>query len=326
MLRQRHNLVLVLGTRKDSRQMDRQQREVFQQIFELVDRYDLYGSVAYPKQHRRDQVPAIYRWAAARQGLFVNPALTEPFGLTLLEAAASGLPMVATDDGGPREILRRCDNGLLVDVTDLESVQDGLERAGADRNRWRRWSDNGVEAVSRHYSWDAHVCSYMALMQERLKRSNAMTATSQLIQQDSSLSPLGSRLLLLDLDSSLEQPAAEDLQTLRQQLNAPAAQALAPGWESSPVVPWPQPVNASRSCTSRILRSGSPRREHRFITARSRWLIVSGKPRSASIGRVWRSSRSSLIWPITWSFRNLSIRGNSRSVFSCVSPAPSVLP
>ena len=173
-LRQRHNLVLVLGTREDSRQMDRQQREVFQQIFELVDRYDLYGSVAYPKQHRRDQVPVIYRWAAARQGLFVNPALTEPFGLTLLEAAASGLPMVATDDGGPREILRRCDNGLLVDVTDLESVQDGLERAGADRNRWRRWSDNGVEAVSRHYSWDAHVCSYMALMQERFA-CHAMT-------------------------------------------------------------------------------------------------------------------------------------------------------
>tara|TARA_B000000565_G_scaffold81335_2_gene58987 strand:+ start:9371 stop:11539 length:2169 start_codon:yes stop_codon:yes gene_type:complete len=228
-LRQRHNLVLVLGTREDSRQMDRQQREVFQQIFELVDRYDLYGLVAYPKQHRRDQVPLIYRWASARQGLFVNPALTEPFGLTLLEAAASGLPMVATDDGGPREILRRCDNGLLVDVTDLESVQDGLERAGADRHRWRRWSDNGVEAVSRHYSWDAHVCSYMALMQERLKRSNAVPATSQLIQQDSSLSPLGSRLLLLDLDSSLEHPAAEDLQILRQQLIAPAAQAVRTG-------------------------------------------------------------------------------------------------
>ena len=67
--------------------------------------------MAYPKQHRRDQIPAIYRWAALHRGLFVNPALTEPFGLTLLEAAACGLPMVATDDGGPRDILARCDNG-----------------------------------------------------------------------------------------------------------------------------------------------------------------------------------------------------------------------
>ena len=117
-LRQRHNLVLVLGCRDDPRQLDRQQRDVLQQVFDLVDRFDLYGQVAYPKQHSRAQIPALYRWAARSPGLFVNPALTEPFGLTLLEAAACGLPMVATDDGGPRDIQHRCDNGLLVDVTD----------------------------------------------------------------------------------------------------------------------------------------------------------------------------------------------------------------
>ena len=58
MLRNRHNLVLVLGCREDPRQLDKQQRDVFQQVFDLVDRYDLYGSVAYPKQHRRSQVPS----------------------------------------------------------------------------------------------------------------------------------------------------------------------------------------------------------------------------------------------------------------------------
>ena len=119
-LQQRHNLILILGCRDDSRQLEKQQRDVFQQIFELVDKYNLYGKVAYPKQHRRDQIPAIYRWAASKKGLFVNPALTEPFGLTLLEAAASGLPIVSTDDGGPRDIIARCQNGLLVDVTDLK--------------------------------------------------------------------------------------------------------------------------------------------------------------------------------------------------------------
>ena len=226
-LRERHNLILVLGNRDDSRQMDRQQREVFQQIFDLVDRYDLYGSVAYPKHHRRDQVPWIYRWAADRKGLFVNPALTEPFGLTLLEAAASGLPMVATDDGGPRDIQRRCENGLLVDVTDPESLQHGLVRAGSDPERWRRWSDNGVEAVSRHYSWDAHVCSYLALMQGRLSPS---AASAKLFAQPSvQANPLGDRLLLLDLDSSLEQPDPEALQTLRHQLTASTVRSAQPG-------------------------------------------------------------------------------------------------
>jgi sucrose-phosphate synthase len=217
-LRNRHNLVLVLGCREDSRQLEKQQRDVFQQVFDLVDRFDLYGKVAYPKQHSRAQIPALYRWASCRGGLFVNPALTEPFGLTLLEAAACGLPMVATDDGGPRDIQARCENGLLVDVTDPGALQEALEMAGSDPLRWRRWSDNGVEAVSRHFSWDAHVCRYLALMQQRTGRS--------LVSARGTTAPrptaVRSRMLVLDLDSSLDLPAVGPLNDLRERLREDA--------------------------------------------------------------------------------------------------------
>ncbi|MGB1021200.1 MAG: glycosyltransferase, partial [Synechococcus sp.] len=214
-LRDRHNLVLVLGCREDPRQMEKQQRDVFQQVFDLVDRYDLYGSVAYPKQHRRSQVPAFYRWAAQRGGLFVNPALTEPFGLTLLEAAACGLPMVATDDGGPRDIQARCENGLLVDVTDAGALQEALERAGKDASRWRRWSDNGVEAVSRHFSWDAHVCRYLGLMQAHLHQ---LPSGGSRLQSSPAPVHRPDHLLLLDLDSTLDCPDGPSLTALRSQL------------------------------------------------------------------------------------------------------------
>jgi sucrose-phosphate synthase len=217
-LRNRHNLVLVLGCREDSRQLEKQQRDVFQQVFDLVDRFDLYGKVAYPKQHSRAQIPALYRWAMSRGGLFVNPALTEPFGLTLLEAAACGLPMVATDDGGPRDIQARCENGLLVDVTDPGALQEALEMAGSDPRRWRRWSDNGVEAVSRHFSWDAHVCRYLALMQQRIDRS-LVSARSTTAHRPTSAR---SRMLVLDLDSSLDLPAVGPLNALRERLQEDA--------------------------------------------------------------------------------------------------------
>ena len=183
-LRQRHNLVLLLGCREDPEHLEAQQREVFQQLFDLVDRYNLYGQVAYPKQHQRFQVPAFYRWAAHCQGVFVNPALTEPFGLTLLEAAACGLPMVATDDGGPREIHARCRNGLLADVTSSEALQTALEDACSDQQRWRCWSDHGVESVRRHFSWDAHVSRYLSLMQTRLSAaSHVADLPSQRVSQ-----------------------------------------------------------------------------------------------------------------------------------------------
>ncbi len=214
-LQQRHNLVLILGCREDSRNLEKQQREVFQQIFELVDKYNLYGKVAYPKHHRRDQIPSIYRWATHKKGLFVNPALTEPFGLTLLEAAACGLPMVATDDGGPKDILSRCENGVLVDVTDLESMQDALENAGSNHSQWKSWSNNGVEAVSRHFSWDAHVCNYIALMQKRLKTLKPLHWN--LVSQKEK-SRIGQKLLVLDLDSNLEHSQPQGLSNLRKSL------------------------------------------------------------------------------------------------------------
>ncbi len=166
-LRKKHNLVLILGTRTDMRLLDRQQKEVFQQIFELVDKYDLYGHIAYPKYHRRDQIASIYRWAAELKGIFVNTALTEPFGLTLLEAAACGLPMVATDDGGPSEILSHCSNGLLVDPTDLDLLQQTLEQAISNKSPWSNWRINGINGVDKHFSWNSHVEKYLSLMMKQ---------------------------------------------------------------------------------------------------------------------------------------------------------------
>ncbi|WP_342665527.1 glycosyltransferase [Prochlorococcus sp. MIT 0601] len=179
-LRERHNLVLILGNREDTRQLGKQQRDVFQQIFDLVDKYDLYGHIAFPKKHKRDQIAGIYRWAAYRNGLFVNPALTEPFGLTLLEAAACGLPMVATNDGGPSEILAKCANGMLVDVSDLESFRQTLEKAGSDQYLWNRWSQSGIEGVTNYFSWNAHVSTYISFMQSQLDNSNDLDKVVQL--------------------------------------------------------------------------------------------------------------------------------------------------
>ncbi|TVS05688.1 MAG: glycosyltransferase [Cyanobium sp. PLM2.Bin73] len=225
-LRRAHNLVLVLGCRDDPRQLDRQQREVLQQVFELVDRFDLYGQIAYPKQHQRSQIPEIYRWAARLGGVFVNPALTEPFGLTLLEAAACGLPVVATDDGGPREIVGRCRNGLLVDVSDLDALQTSVEDALAQPERWRRWRDNGIDAVGRHYSWDAHASHYLA---------EAVAATRDAAQQpplwfqqpaarpsagEPALPPPPQRLLALDLDAGLAGADEPSLVELGRRLGA----------------------------------------------------------------------------------------------------------
>jgi len=166
-LRSRHNLVLALGAGGGAGSDQRPSPVAAEAISQLC-RYGLQGRVALLQHLPRQRIPGLLRWAAGLGGVFVNPALTEPSGLSLLEAAASGLPLVATDDGGPREILRRCDNGLLVDVRDTEALQRTLENALSDPLRWRRWSANGLVGVRCHYSWQAHGQAYLQALRERL--------------------------------------------------------------------------------------------------------------------------------------------------------------
>jgi sucrose-phosphate synthase len=160
-LQSHHNLVLVMGNPAAGLSCGGEMGEVLADVEGWLRHPALRGRVALPNQLRREKIPALYRWAARLGGVFVNPALTEPFGLTLLEAAASGLPVVATDDGGPRDILRQCRNGLLVDVTHPDALRLALERSFADPGRWQQWSRNGLEAVARLYGWEAHGATYL---------------------------------------------------------------------------------------------------------------------------------------------------------------------
>jgi sucrose-phosphate synthase len=192
------NLVIIAGNRDDVRDLPGESRRVLTEILFLVDRYDLYGSVAYPKHHASDDVPDLYRLAARSRGVFVNPALTEPFGLTLLEASASGLPVVATDDGGPRDILAACENGELVDPLDTEAMGATIQAILEDRGRWGRYAKSGVRNVHRHFSWRSHARRLVEEVQSLL--AGARPSLSALTQ--SRIRDID-RLLVTDVDGTL---------------------------------------------------------------------------------------------------------------------------
>lgn len=163
-LQERANLVVVMGNRDDLNDLEEGARDVLTELLQLIDRYDLYGRVAYPKQHGSEDVPVLYRLATLSGGVFVNPALTEPFGLTLIEAAASGLPIVATEDGGPRDIIGNCNNGLLIDPLEPESIAEAIKDVVGDWEQWQARSVSGLQGVRQHYSWSAHASEYLNMV------------------------------------------------------------------------------------------------------------------------------------------------------------------
>ena len=94
-LQKKANLAIYAGIRDDIQTMEENEREVLTEILLLMDKYNLYGKMAIPKKHDTDiEVPELYRMAAKTGGVFVNAALSETFGLSLIKAVASGVPVV----------------------------------------------------------------------------------------------------------------------------------------------------------------------------------------------------------------------------------------
>ena len=177
-LQQAANLVIIAGNRNDIQDMENVSSTVLTEILLAIDKYDLYGKVAYPKHHGSEEVAVLYRLAAACRGVFINPALTEPFGLTLLEAAACGLPIVATEDGGPIDIIKNCQNGSLINPLDREAMAKALLLLLTNKEEWRRLAKNGMQGVRRHYSWQAHVEKYLAVIRPLVEKTEPILRPS----------------------------------------------------------------------------------------------------------------------------------------------------
>ncbi|WP_020676696.1 HAD family hydrolase [Geopsychrobacter electrodiphilus] len=193
------NLLIIAGNREDIDDLEEGAQEVFHDLLVAIDRYDLYGKVVMPKHHQRDQVPLIYRIAAASGGVFVNPALTEPFGLTLIEAAASGLPLVATEDGGPRDIIDNCHNGFLINPLEPQSITRVLLKLLGDKKLWQSYCDKGLQGVHENYSWDAHAERYLTEVKPIAQRSALLVRKS--LSRRSAL--YRDRAIVSDLDQNL---------------------------------------------------------------------------------------------------------------------------
>lgn len=216
-LRETANLVIVAGNRDDIDSMEKGPREVLKQLLLLIDRYDLYGHVAFPKHHEPEHVEVLYRLSARSKGLFINPALTEPFGLTLLEAAACGLPVIATNDGGPRDIVAHCNNGVLIDPLDAGALGNTILDALQDRRRWNKWSKNGLQGVHKHYSWQSHVNNYLRLAKRVIARPTRANHNVQ--ARSRTRLPILDRILVCDIDNTLLGDS-EALAALQEKLGA----------------------------------------------------------------------------------------------------------
>jgi glycosyltransferase involved in cell wall biosynthesis len=98
---------------------------------------------------KREDVLALY----AGHDIFVFPSLVEGMPLTLLEAMATGMPVVTTNTCGMADVVENHVNGLLVPATNAEQLAAGIERLCQSADLRKRLGLAGQETM-RRYTWE----------------------------------------------------------------------------------------------------------------------------------------------------------------------------
>ncbi|MFN3689518.1 MAG: glycosyltransferase family 4 protein [Fimbriimonadales bacterium] len=83
----------------------------------------------------------------------VYPSLYEPFGIVALEAMAAGTPVVVSDAGGLKEVVRHEETGIVTWAGNPESLAWGVLRVLQDPVAARRRAQNALKSVQREFNW-----------------------------------------------------------------------------------------------------------------------------------------------------------------------------
>jgi sugar transferase (PEP-CTERM/EpsH1 system associated) len=103
--------------------------------------------------------------------VFVLPSLGEGISNTVLEAMASGLPVIATAVGGNVELVEEGCNGRLVPVGDHLALAAALATLFKNDGERIRQGDNARQRVCQLFDWDRTVAAYLQVYDELLERT-----------------------------------------------------------------------------------------------------------------------------------------------------------
>ncbi|MEW5311784.1 MAG: hypothetical protein WDW38_003470 [Sanguina aurantia] len=162
------NLVVVGGVVDPGATTDREEQAQCTMMHELMDKYKLHGQMRWlVAQGNRVCNGELYRCVCDTRGAFVQPALYEAFGLTVIEAMTSGLPTFATLHGGPAEIIKHTQSGFHIDPHHgdkaADIMADFLESCKEDPSVWDAVSACGLERIRSRYTWGIYASRLMTL-------------------------------------------------------------------------------------------------------------------------------------------------------------------
>ncbi|KAI4379959.1 hypothetical protein MLD38_006195 [Melastoma candidum] len=159
-LRELVNLVVVGGDRR-KQSKDLEEQSEMKKMHGLIERYGLNGQFRWiSSQMNRVRNGELYRCICDMRGAFVQPAVYEAFGLTVVEAMTCGLPTFATINGGPAEIIVHGKSGYHIDPYHgeqaAEILADFFGKCKADPSHWDKLSQGAMQRIREKYTWQIY--------------------------------------------------------------------------------------------------------------------------------------------------------------------------
>lgn len=130
------------------------------EIQELVQRHALQDYVIF-----YGQALAVHKVLQALD-CFILPSLWEGMPLALLEAMASGIPVVATDVAGTREVIKHTENGLLIPSKDPDAIADAFMQMKRNVPMRMALAQRALNFVRENYSVTANMAAYTKLYEQ----------------------------------------------------------------------------------------------------------------------------------------------------------------
>jgi glycosyltransferase involved in cell wall biosynthesis len=104
--------------------------------------------------------------------VMVAPSHNEPFGQVFLEAMAAGLPVIATNTGGPLSFVNTepgAPNGWIVEADDEVALAGAIVEAVNDTETRRARSDNAYSQIRAGYAWSFLARRFVAVYEEAIQ-------------------------------------------------------------------------------------------------------------------------------------------------------------
>ena len=129
---------------------------------QMVKDYNLENEIKFFGHISHHNIVAHYQ----KLSIFVCPSLRESFGVSVIEASASAVPIIANNIGGLKEVVEHGKTGYLIDTTNPKKLADYIEKLIKNDDLRLNLGENGRVFVKQKFNWDTNITEMLDIYEK----------------------------------------------------------------------------------------------------------------------------------------------------------------